>query len=328
VINKTASGRNNATDAMPSEHDMFEPGTPTWRGFIASCGLGVLLVVAVLSGVAACDSRGDGGMLCDPGDVQVCPCPGAGNGVQSCNSGGTGWNACEGCTTGQCVPKCSGKECGDDGCGGSCGTCPGNKTCNSGICSTNTCEQDCHLRQCGPDPVCGESCGKCDSGDYCIAGQYEELTAARCVGTWTDPTSGLKWLSSTAFFTYSRDDAVRYCSQIDIGGGGWHLPTVNEFRTLLRGCPDTIEGGSCNVGEGSCLEWSCFAVHECYDCSYADGPGEGGCYWPIQMQESCLENWTSSFVEDEPGFGWAVYVKKANIYRQNVDDEILVRCVR
>ena len=35
---------------------------------------------------------------------------------------------------GGCVPSCSGKECGSNGCGGSCGSCSGNEVCQSGLC--------------------------------------------------------------------------------------------------------------------------------------------------------------------------------------------------
>src|SRR5438067_8932055 len=40
------------------------------------------------------------------------------------------------CQNGQCVctPNCTGKTCGDDGCGGSCGSCPSGQTCVSGQC--------------------------------------------------------------------------------------------------------------------------------------------------------------------------------------------------
>ncbi len=34
----------------------------------------------------------------------------------------------------QCSPACAGKECGGDGCGGSCGSCPAEYTCNGGSC--------------------------------------------------------------------------------------------------------------------------------------------------------------------------------------------------
>lgn len=36
--------------------------------------------------------------------------------------------------SGVCTPDCTGKECGDDGCGGSCGICPSGENCVSGTC--------------------------------------------------------------------------------------------------------------------------------------------------------------------------------------------------
>ncbi len=33
-----------------------------------------------------------------------------------------------------CTPQCSGKQCGDDGCGGSCGNCTGSDTCQNDVC--------------------------------------------------------------------------------------------------------------------------------------------------------------------------------------------------
>ncbi|HNX11089.1 MAG TPA: prepilin-type N-terminal cleavage/methylation domain-containing protein, partial [bacterium] len=46
----------------------------------------------------------------------------------------SGMAACGG--GGGCILDCSGKNCGDDGCGGSCGTCTGNDVCISGTCAT------------------------------------------------------------------------------------------------------------------------------------------------------------------------------------------------
>ena len=46
------------------------------------------------------------------------------------------------CSGGECVncqPECTGKECGDDGCGGTCGSCPDNTPCVGGFCP-NPCE--------------------------------------------------------------------------------------------------------------------------------------------------------------------------------------------
>jgi formylglycine-generating enzyme len=43
------------------------------------------------------------------------------------------------CVTPVCTPQCTGKQCGSDGCGGTCGECTGNEECNpSGICVNDT----------------------------------------------------------------------------------------------------------------------------------------------------------------------------------------------
>jgi len=56
-------------------------------------------------------------------------------------------NSCGfGCENGECldcVPDCDGKACGDDGCSGSCGTCSGSESCESGECvASNECGGD------------------------------------------------------------------------------------------------------------------------------------------------------------------------------------------
>ncbi len=61
------------------------------------------------------------------------------------------------------LPDCSGKVCGSDGCGGSCGTCKSPKTCKSGKCK---CIPDCAGKQCGPNG-CGGYCGTCGWGTKC-----------------------------------------------------------------------------------------------------------------------------------------------------------------
>jgi len=41
---------------------------------------------------------------------------------------------------GDCVPECDGKDCGDDGCGGSCGFCGQDANCTEGYCVPDTCD--------------------------------------------------------------------------------------------------------------------------------------------------------------------------------------------
>ncbi len=67
-----------------------------------------------------------------------------------------------------CVPNCTDKECGSDGCGGFClPGCPDNGACDetTGLCEA--CVPDCAGRECGPDG-CDGTCGPdCGEGEYC-----------------------------------------------------------------------------------------------------------------------------------------------------------------
>jgi len=56
-----------------------------------------------------------------------CPPPNAGSNLKACRNG-------EGQCRRVCVPQCGSKQCGLDGCGGSCGRCYSGYTCISGIC--------------------------------------------------------------------------------------------------------------------------------------------------------------------------------------------------
>gem|GEM_PF-3488975 len=69
---------------------------------------------------------------------------------------------------GACVPACTGKACGDDGCGGTCGTCAPGETCTAGLCQ-GTCVPACTGKACGDDG-CGGTCGTCSGDNTCVAG--------------------------------------------------------------------------------------------------------------------------------------------------------------
>jgi hypothetical protein len=69
-----------------------------------------------------------------------------------------------------CVPICTGKFCGNDGCGGDCGACGAGQVCNSSArCVDAVCTPSCNGRKCGDDG-CGGTCGQCAAGDVCFDG--------------------------------------------------------------------------------------------------------------------------------------------------------------
>ncbi len=92
-----------------------------------------------------------------------------------------------GACVGSCSPKCDGKECGADGCGGECGKCEEGSAClPDGNCET-VCEPQCEEKECGPDG-CGGKCGGCDEGEHCTpVGQCEPDCQPDCEGKECGP---------------------------------------------------------------------------------------------------------------------------------------------
>jgi len=84
-----------------------------------------------------------------------------------------------------CMPDCAGKQCGLNGCGGECGTCPDGKVCNDGVCELS-CIPQCEGKECGDDG-CDGSCGTC----YNAAGAIDE-SLCQDSGACCEPNCGLK----------------------------------------------------------------------------------------------------------------------------------------
>jgi hypothetical protein len=81
-----------------------------------------------------------------------------------------------------CTPDCSGRACGDNGCGGSCGTCALSEECTAAGACEAVCVPQCDGRACGDDG-CGGSCGGCGTGRRCTeSGACEEICVPSCGG--------------------------------------------------------------------------------------------------------------------------------------------------
>jgi len=88
-----------------------------------------------------------------------------------------------------CMGECFDKECGSDGCGGSCGGCPDGFLCTgAGLCMCD-CTPQCEGKQCGPD-MCLGTCGPCGEVEVCYEGS---CCTPDCAGRNCGPTD----LSST-----------------------------------------------------------------------------------------------------------------------------------
>lgn len=180
-----------------------------------------------------------------------------------------------------CSPSCREKECGDDGCGGSCGSDCGllsscidgkckcefdsckDSCCNTGeICTdSGCCMPTCDGVTCGPDG-CGGSCGECESNEKCEDG------ACSCAVTKCQNTC------------CQNSDSVCYfevCCDPDCGGK----------QCGTDGC-----GGSCGICEESsfCSEEQCVCKNEmCGDncCSKNEICFDGSCCLPDCENKIC-----------------------------------------
>jgi len=86
-----------------------------------------------------------------------------------------------------CVPDCEGKNCGEDGCGGTCGSCTGFDVCGEdGVCTAPPCQSS---KDCPGDLVCNQGKGQCveclgneDCGEDAICGPDSKCVAVhKCV---------------------------------------------------------------------------------------------------------------------------------------------------
>jgi hypothetical protein len=164
-----------------------------------------------------------------------------------------------------------------------------------------------------------------DADDGDAVADEGEADADTCAGGWYDPSSGLCWEDPPERIGRSWDDAVAYCDGLALGGrDDWFLPTIDELRSLIRNCPATETGGSCNV-TAACLGPGCRNV-ECSGCAYGEGPG--GAYWPAELHGFASWYWSSSrFTGDAPN-AWHVDFDGAYVHREHISALFQARCVR
>ena len=181
------------------------------------------------------------------------------------------------------------------------------------------------------DTECSEQDNLCPPGSRCLAGDCVEVTDAEispCAGGLLDSTSGLCWQDPPDEERRNWDEAVSYCETLDLGGhrpGEWHLPTIGELRSLIRGCPGTVTGGACGVTD-DCLGSGC-QNSQCYECSYLEGPGTDGAYWPAGFGGPVSWYWSSSSYAGYP-LAWYVTFGDGNVNYGGRASDIYVRCVR
>ena len=220
-----------------------------------------------------------------PGEGNV-ELSGLGLGVPVCPTGyilvsdGVSWN----CANQEfCTPDCDGKECGDDGCGESCGSCLATETCSTGSCilaCTSHSSSSCY----GDDVYWYNSCGvredkKTDCGisgysgiNYCYDGDvYHDYITRSCSGSsCTSSTSRVKVQDcSSGCSGGSCVSCISHTSSSCYGGDVYWYNSCGVREDKKTDCgAATCSGGVCGTCEcswigagGSCSSYSCGAAY-------------------------------------------------------------------
>jgi len=85
-----------------------------------------------------------------------------------------------------CTPNCTNKQCGSNGCGGSCGSCSGQNVCVNGIC---VCQANCTNKECGESDGCSGKCTACESGYTCNTNTWK-CESSQCKSNCTNKQCG------------------------------------------------------------------------------------------------------------------------------------------
>jgi hypothetical protein len=126
--------------------------------------------------------------------------------------------------------------------------------------------------------------------------------ATTCDGVWVDPTTGYLWENAPPDINRTWDDAVAHCNGLTLcgyGTGSWRLPDIDELRSLVRRCPETMTGGACGATD-ACLDRSCWST-ACVGCRYVS---HSYCYWDGPPGALCDWYWSSSSCSDAASDVW------------------------
>lgn len=157
-------------------------------------------------------------------------------------------------------------------------------------------------------------------------------------GTWTDDNTGLMWENPDYLDVMSRkyswQDALDFCENLVLNGyDDWRAPTIDELRSLIRGCPATETGGTCPV-TSQCLDYLSCKNDDCQGCTGGVGPGWSGAYLdPALEWPTAAQNWYWSSQQTASSSGssmdaWVVHFGQAMIWKEYKNNSNPVRCVR
>lgn len=163
------------------------------------------------------------------------------------------------------------------------------------------------------------STGKCESegiGYFCECTENYDWNGKECgqiapecgneegIVPCYDPESKLYWSSKTELF--GAEEKAAYCQGIIDGySGDWHMPTIDELRTLVKSCDKIKPDGTCPVtAENNSSEGFNDDSCSCNDTSSINSKlGDGEILWSSTKSSNETESWYIDFSNATLSFG-------------------------
>lgn len=218
-------------------------------------------------GTADAGEGPDGDAACTPNcDNKQCGDNGCGGSCGGCAGVGATCGTDGICQA--CQPQCDDKECGHDGCGGSCGSCSGHvgrPSCSAAGLCVGVCTPDCTDSECGPDG-CGNLCGTCGAGLVCFMHHCDTLPAENsCKGQCGKQATG-------GSCSCTSDCKVSSTCCADFKAACPCIPQCTNKQCGDDGC-----GGSCGTGCKSGEFCSVAGACDSDKCTPTSCSGHGTC---------------------------------------------------
>lgn len=180
-----------------------------------------------------------------------------------------------------------------------------------------------------PDDDADTSDSQSDEDADADSGDPEEPCTTIDAKLWWSPKTAetMDWLSALNYCEKKLNDSNK-CGYSD-----WHLPTIDELKTLLKWRRDS----QCKVSDtDNCLSftdcWTCSSC--CHDCTLGGG---GECNYSSYYYDGRFSKlgdsgslWSSSVPTEYTHSAWTVNFNAAQVYNKSKSNktEVYVRCVR
>ena len=132
------------------------------------------------------------------------------------------------------------------------------------------------------------------------------------------------------------EQAKEYCEKLSLDGyNDWRLPTIDDLRSLIKGCAATQTDGECKTHNNCLSSENCWST--ACQCEANKGEGENGFYWQKDTWDYSGNEWgyfwTSSLLSENHDYAWRVYFKLGAITSEYHDGDrffafYYARCVR